>query len=266
MIRVGDDQREAKLRSHMGQQVEQCDRIGTTRNRNQRRTRGGKQPGSVQVNTKSFTDIGHIISRMHPDTTYQLLRNLTSPVVAITARRGAKINGMISDSAVRASIVPTIPRVSVYIHKFNFTHDMVFETGRFVMHLLHRDQFDLIHRLGFRSGRSSDKLAAIPYRASANGIPILSDCYAHFECQVANVMDTGSSTCFLGDVVAVGLGAGAGAGAGEAEREVMTAAYFRANMPDEWRREYEEQLHAAQQFAAERSRDIRSVEWRAPKS
>lgn len=194
---------------------------------------------------------------MRPDETYQLLRNLTSPVVAITAARNGKGNGMISDSAVRASIVPTIPRVSVYIHKFNYTHDMVFDTGRFVMHLLRDDQFELIHRLGFHSGRARDKLADVPHHPGELGVPVLDDCYAHFECRVANVMDTGSSTCFLGDVVAVGFGKRDRATGG-----VMTAGYFRANMPDAWRAEYEALLRAAQQFAAERSTSIRAVIWR----
>src|SRR3989475_9299317 len=70
---------------------------------------------------------------MQPDQVYQLLRSLTSPVVAITSERGGKRNGMISDSAVRASIVPAVPRLSVYVHKFNFSHDLIFETGCFVL-------------------------------------------------------------------------------------------------------------------------------------
>jgi flavin reductase (DIM6/NTAB) family NADH-FMN oxidoreductase RutF len=194
---------------------------------------------------------------LQPDQIYQLLRNLTSPVVAITSERGGKRNGMIADSAVRASIVPTIPRVSVYIHKFNYSHDLIFETGRFVLHLLRDDQFELIHRLGFESGRTRDKLAGLPHRLGALGVPVLDDCYAHFECRVANVMDTGSSTCFLGDVVDVGHGA-----ARSAVGSVMTAAHFRANMPAEWRTEYEALLRAAQAYAAERSRDIRPVVWK----
>jgi len=196
---------------------------------------------------------------LQPDQVYQLLRNLTSPVVAITCQRDGKRNGMISDSAVRASIAPTVPRLSVYIHKFNFSHDLIFETGRFVLHLLRDDQFELIHRLGFVSGRERDKLAGIAHRPRVLGAPVLDDCYAHFECRVVNVMDTGSSTCFLGDVVAVGHGA--------AERPtgaVMTAAYFRANMPATWRSEYEALLGAAQAYAAERSRDIRPVIWKGP--
>ena len=196
---------------------------------------------------------------LEPDAVYQLLRHLTSPVVAITSERDGKRNGMISDSAVRASIAPTVPRLSVYIHKFNYSHDLIFDTGRFVLHFLRDDQFDLIHRLGFASGRTRNKLAGVPHHVGMLGAPVLDDCYAYFECRAANVMDTGSSTCFLGDVVMVGHGiAGDGAGRGT----VMTAAYFRAHMPAEWRAEYEQLLRAAQGYAAERSRDIRAVIWR----
>ncbi len=198
---------------------------------------------------------------MGPDAIYQLLRNLTSPIVAVTSEHAGKRNGMILDSAVRASIVPTIPRLSVYVHKFNLSHDMIFETGRFVLHLLREDQLELVHRLGFTSGRTQDKLADVPHRLGRLGAPVLDDCYAHFECRVANVMDTGSSTSFLGDVTDVGHGA-----ASAARGAVMTAAYFRSHMPTAWRRDFEEHLASAQQFAAERSRDIRAVVWRGLKA
>src|SRR6266550_9580832 len=112
-----------------------------------------------------------------PDLTYQLLRNLTSPVVAITAERNGKENGMISDAAVRASIVPTVPRLSVYIHKFNYRHDMIFETGRFAMHLLHTKQFDIVRRLGFFSGRDQSKLAGIHHHTGTLSVPVLDDCF-----------------------------------------------------------------------------------------
>ena len=192
-----------------------------------------------------------------PDDIYQLLRNLTSPVVAVTSERGGKRNGMILDSAVRASIVPSVPRLSVYIHKFNFSHELVFDTGRFVVHLLRTDQFELVHHLGFQSGRTVDKLAGLPHHLGTTGAPVLDDCYAHFECRVANVMDTGSSTCFLGDVVAVGHGSAAAP-----KGEVMTAAYFRAHIPAAWKAGFEAQLRAAQEFAAASSRDVRAVTWR----
>lgn len=196
---------------------------------------------------------------LEPGLTYQLLRNLTSPIAAITAERNGKENGMISDAAVRASIVPSIPRLSIYIHKFNYSHDMIFETGRFALHLLHTGQLDLVHRLGFFSGREQDKLASIPHHTGKLGLPVLDECFAHFECSVANVMDTGSSTLFLGDVVAVGYGSAAGL---EPRAELLTATYFRSNMPVEWRIEYEAKLQEAQRSSETLSRDIKPVVWK----
>ena len=188
-----------------------------------------------------------------PDETYQLLRQLTSPVVAITSAHAGMCNGMIIDSAIRASIVPTQPRLAMFIHKFNVSHGLIFESGQFVLHLLRQDQFDL----GFVHGTGGDKLADVPCRPGRLGPPVLDECYAHFECRIVNAMDTGSSTCFLADVVEVGYGAAQGP-----RGAVMTAAYFRANLPESWRAEYQQQLTAAQQFAGERSGDIRALVWR----
>ena len=191
-----------------------------------------------------------------PDQVYQLLRNLTSPVVAITSARGGERNGMIIDSAIRASIVPSVPRLAVFIHKFNYSHDLIHGSGVFALHLLRTDQYPLIHHLGFQSRRAVDKLATVPHRGGTLGVPVLDDCYAHFECRVVNAMDTGSSTCFLGDVE------GTGFGAAEAPRgEVMTAAHFRAHLPPEWRPDYERLLREAQRHAEGASRRITYGGW-----
>ena len=194
---------------------------------------------------------------MDPTLSYELLRNFTTPVVAITAERAGKINGMISDAATRASIVPDVPRLMILVHKFNYTHDMVFDTGRFAVHALHRGQFDIVERLGFHSGRDGDKLADVPHRLGALGCPILEDCWAWFECRVINVMDTGSSTCFLGEVAELGRGPG---------KEILTPGYMRANLPEEWHETYLTKLDAAQDWARERSGGVRAVIWRGLQS
>jgi flavin reductase (DIM6/NTAB) family NADH-FMN oxidoreductase RutF len=194
-----------------------------------------------------------------PDDTYQLLRNLTSPVVAITSARDGVRNGMIIDSAIRASIVPTIPRLAIFVHKFNASHDLIFGSGVFALHLLRTDQYPLIHHLGFHSRRDVDKLATVAHHPGKTGAPLLDDCYAHFDCRVINAMDTGSSTCFLADVVDVGFGAADGPSG-----EVMTAAYFRAHIPPEWREDYVRQLGRAQAAAERTAREIRPLVWREP--
>ena len=186
---------------------------------------------------------------MGPDETYQLLRTLTSPIVAITSKRGEKRNGMISDGAIRASIVPDIPRVGVFIHKFNYSHDLIYETGKFVMHVLHSGQVALVQQLGFSSGRDREKLADVPHTTGRTGVPILDDCYCWFECEVSNVMDTGASTFFMGEAIATGKGPGA---------EVLLPSALRANLPEGLMKEYADKLHEAQAFARKMSLEMQT--------
>ena len=113
----------------------------------------------------------------------------------------------------------------------------------------------------FASRHTRDKLADVPCRPGRLGPPVLDECYAHFECRIVNAMDTGSSTCFLADVQNVGYGASTAP-----RGEVMTATYFRANLPAAWKPEYLELLAAAQRFALERSGDIRPLVWRGVKA
>lgn len=178
---------------------------------------------------------------MLTDSAYELLRNLASPVVAVTSSQHGRPNGMILDSAIRASISPRVPRLSVYVHKWHLTHDNIWKTGRYALHLLHRGQFELVHQLGFSSGRDRDKMAGVPFSYGNLGVPVLRECYAAFECRVVNTMDVGASTCFLADVVETQAGPG---------ENILTAEYFRANLPEAWRDEFGANYRVAQEKIA----------------
>ena len=115
---------------------------------------------------------------MKAEDTYSLLRSLTSPVVAVTSTWEDKLNGLICNSAIRASLVPTAPRVAVFVLKTNLSHDMIFQSGAFALHLLHSDNWDLIWELGFHSGRERDKLSGFSYKIGGTGCPLLDDVYA----------------------------------------------------------------------------------------
>jgi flavin reductase (DIM6/NTAB) family NADH-FMN oxidoreductase RutF len=191
---------------------------------------------------------------MKTDAAYELLRTFASPVVAITTTWRGRGNGMISDSAVRASISPDVPRLSAYVHKWHFSHSLIWNSGLLCIHLLHRGQFDLIHRLGFASGRDADKLAQVPHRPGETGVPVLADCYAAFEMRVINTMDAGYATHFLGDVVATHRGPG---------QDLMTAAHFREQMPAAWQEEWMVNYRIAQDSIVQH-RAIQDIRWTGP--
>lgn len=184
---------------------------------------------------------------------YDLLRLLTTPVVAITATRGTKLNGMITDGAVRAGIVPDVPRIAVYIHKYNYTHDMVFETGRMGVHILGRGQLDTVLKLGFRSGRDHDKLAEVEHHVGPLGLPVLEHCVAWWACEVVNAMDTGASTLFLGEARHWGRGP---------EHEPLLPAYLRSVLPEEFVELYQKNLAMAQEASREMYRKMGPLVWR----
>jgi flavin reductase (DIM6/NTAB) family NADH-FMN oxidoreductase RutF len=160
---------------------------------------------------------------------------------------------MISDSAVRASISPKVPRLSIYIHKWHFSHDLIWNSGRLCIHLLHRGQMDLVHQLGFVSGRERDKLATIPHAIGDTGLPVLADRFAAFEMRVINTMDAGYATHFLGHVEAVHSGQG----------ELLTAPWFRANIPPAWQEAWLANYAKAQE-EIERHSEIEDRRWTGP--
>ncbi len=178
---------------------------------------------------------------MQTDDAYELLRLIASPLLAVTSAAGGRTNGMILDSAVRASISPRFPRLSVYVHKWHLSHELIGRGRTFVAHLLHRGQLELVHRLGFASGREHDKLSGLALRTGEAGPPVLEDCYAAFECRVLNTMDAGASTCFLGQVVATHRGPG---------KDLLTAEYFRTHLPEAWKAEFLRNYQEAQEHIA----------------
>lgn len=191
---------------------------------------------------------------MDDATAYEILRNLSSPVVALTCREGDRFNGMIANSAIRASLVPGHQRVAMYVFKRHLTHAMLARTGRFVLHLLSRDQWDEIWALGFQSGREVDKFADLEYELTGgSGLPVLSGCFAWMECEVVNVMDAGASTFFMGQIVHLERGAGT---------DVMDSEHFRRTMPESWREPYERNLHRVQEWAAEHAPAMDDRPWR----
>lgn len=180
---------------------------------------------------------------MDPERQYELLRHLTSPVVAVTVRSGDRRTGMIANSAIRASLVPDCPRVAFYCFKSNYSHELILERGRFCLHLLHRDQLNAVGALGLFSGRERDKLAELDPTETDSGLPRLPDAYALFDCRVVNAMDAGPSTFILGEADTVEEHPRAN------ELRLLDAAYFREHAPEEWMQRYRENKRRAQAWA-----------------
>jgi len=183
-----------------------------------------------------------------PTPPYQpLLSQLWTPIVAITSAWQGQDGAQIAVSAHGASIVPDRPRILVQLYKRNLTHDLVRDSGVFALHLLARGQEDLMHRLGFVSGRrDARKLDGLGEKRGVTGCPLLDGTLGYVECHVVNAMDGGDMTCFLGDVVAGALHADGA----EVPARVLWWYALRRTMPEAWQREWDAKMEAELDFSA----------------
>ena len=135
-----------------------------------------------------------------------VLEELWAPVAALTAAHDGRANGLITSTAVTASLIPEAPRVSVLLARPSLTHDLVRGSGAFVLHLLAAEppepSLELFRRLGFRSGRDGAKLEGIRRRpAGTTGAPVLLDALAYVEARVAEWVEAREVTVVVADVV-----------------------------------------------------------------
>jgi flavin reductase (DIM6/NTAB) family NADH-FMN oxidoreductase RutF len=165
------------------------------------------------------------------------LNGLRPYPIAVTTVSGGRENGLIALSSGNGSIVPEAPRVMIGLSKYNLTHDLVAESGVFVMHLLATGSPEvldaslrLLMQLGGSSGRDGDKLAGLSTKPGVTGSPVLLDALCYVEGRVVNSMDCDENTVFLADVVA-------------SERlvqgERLTIGEAWGKLPPEWIEQYE---------------------------
>ncbi len=119
----------------------------------------------------------------------------------ITARAGDRHSGLIATYVSRVSLVPELPRVSVFLAKHHFTRTLIEQSSAFCMHLISEDRLEWVWRFGIGSGREVDKFGGLSTSITPGGAPVLSDALAWLDCRVESRMDIGDRTIFLAEVL-----------------------------------------------------------------
>ena len=133
----------------------------------------------------------------------KVMYTLSYGLFVLSARRGEKDNGCITNTAIQVTAEPN--RIAIAVNKANYTHDMVLETGKFTLSVLSEEaKFDLFQRFGFQSGRTADKFAGFEEHTARDGagVPYVTQgTSAWLSCQVVSATDLGTHTLFLADVL-----------------------------------------------------------------
>lgn len=135
---------------------------------------------------------------------------LLAPVPAVLvscARKGEKPNAVTIAWAGTVNSDP--PMCSVSVRPERYSHDIIEETGEFVINLCGQGQLKATDWCGVKSGRDFDKFkecgltaAEVPGMETA---PAIAQCPIYLACKVEKVERLGSHDMYIGRIVSVGV-------------------------------------------------------------
>lgn len=98
------------------------------------------------------------------------------------------------------------PMVSISVRKSRLSHEMISETGEFVINLTTKDLTFATDYAGVKSGREVDKWAELKLTKEKSlkvNAPSIAESPLSIECKVTEVKELGTHDMFLAEVVAV---------------------------------------------------------------
>jgi len=107
---------------------------------------------------------------------------------------GWKMNTSIQPPMMAISVAPT-----------RFTHDLIVNSGCFVLAWPGEDLAEATFFCGTHTGADTDKFAEMkltPVKADRVDAPLIEECVANLECRLAGSMTTGDHTVFAGQILA----------------------------------------------------------------
>jgi flavin reductase (DIM6/NTAB) family NADH-FMN oxidoreductase RutF len=131
------------------------------------------------------------------------MRALAGAVNIITSVHAGQRYGMTATAVCSATADP--PTVLVCVNRSTVTHKAISESGVFCVNVLRADDRELsrlFSGLGTGEGRFRDG----EWIELATGSPVLANALVSFDCRIANRLDHGTHTVFLGEVAQLQIG------------------------------------------------------------
>jgi flavin reductase (DIM6/NTAB) family NADH-FMN oxidoreductase RutF len=129
-----------------------------------------------------------------------LFRRLNAGVYVVGVADGERRNAFTAAWLMQVSFDPLLLALSVNPGHASFP--LLVGGGGFAVSVLSRDQLELARHFGTRSGRETDKLAGVSWRAGRSGAPILAGVVAYLECRLTGRIPAGDHEIVIARPVA----------------------------------------------------------------
>ena len=140
---------------------------------------------------------------MNPETegVRRAMRAWTSGVTIVTAVHDNERHGMTVNSFASLSLDP--PLLMVALQRTTRTSGLVSRAQAFGVTVLSAGQEEISDRFAGRGDDSKDRLEGIETETLSTGAPFLKGGLAYFDCRLQQTIEVGTSSIFIGEVIAV---------------------------------------------------------------
>ena len=134
------------------------------------------------------------------------LRMIPYGLFVATVKDGDKMTGAAVNWLTQASFAP--PLVVLGAKADNPSTQMIANSGKFLINVLEAGQVPVASAFFKHVEPEGNKLGGYEFEPSPNGLPVLKDGIAWFECQLRETVAIGDHTIFIGEVIEAGVSKG----------------------------------------------------------
>ncbi|MBC7328113.1 flavin reductase family protein [bacterium] len=135
-----------------------------------------------------------------PNQALQLINHGPTILVTAVGERGPNIITLAWSTPV--SIRP--PLLAISVAPSRYSHDLILNSGEFVVNVPNSSLLEQVHLCGTISGRNKDKFkeaGLTPIPANKVKAPLIKECIGHIECKLYAYYTAGDHTIFIAEVV-----------------------------------------------------------------
>ncbi len=131
------------------------------------------------------------------------LRMIPYGIYILTAKSGDEVAAATVNWVTQTSFEP--PLIAVAIKSDSGAYGLVRKTGAFALNMLGKGQAPVGFTFFKPAQLDGDKISGEPFRAGANGAPVLSNALACIECKVTTVVEQGDHHIFVAQVTSANV-------------------------------------------------------------
>lgn len=129
-----------------------------------------------------------------------IIGQFATGVTVVTTAVDGMLHGITANALTSVSLDPLL--LLVCVDKEAHGHQQITKGGRFGLNILSDEQEDISNLFATKAPPEQGQLrGGVPYRLGPHGTPLLEDCLAYVECDIAESHEGGDHTIFIGQVL-----------------------------------------------------------------